>query len=89
MKKLRIFLYLSLIFSIISCDKNFVDIKPLSIFTPESIYKDEVGFQGVLVSLRKNLRFEYYGAVGAIGCELISSDTVSYTHLTLPTILRV
>lgn len=74
MKKLRIFLYLSLIFSIIACDKSFVEIKPLSIFTPESIYIDQTGFQGVLVTLRKGLRFEYYGQVGAIGCELISSD---------------
>ncbi len=74
MKKLRIYLYLSLIFSISACDKSFVEIKPLSIFTPESIYIDQTGFQGVLVTLRKGLRFEYYGQVAAIGCELISSD---------------
>lgn len=74
MKKLFILIYISLIFSIISCEKGFVEIKPLSIFTPESIYKDEIGFKGVLVSLRKGLRFEYYGQVAAIGCEIISSD---------------
>ena len=74
MKKLNIFFYILLISSVFSCDKSFVEIKPLSIFTPESIYKDEIGFQGVLVSLRKGLRFEYYGQVAAIGCELISSD---------------
>lgn len=74
MKKLRIILCISLIFSTIACDKSFVEIKPLSIFTPESIYVDQTGFQGVLVTLRKGLRFEYYGQVAAIGCELISSD---------------
>jgi hypothetical protein len=74
MKKLKISLAITIILCVLSCDDKFLEIKPLSIFTPESIYKDEVGFKGVLVTLRKGLRFEYYGAVGAIGCELISSD---------------
>lgn len=74
MKKLKLFLYISLLFSSIGCDESFVEIKPLSIFTPESIYVDETGFKGVLVTLRKGLRFEFYGQVGAIGCEIISSD---------------
>ncbi len=74
MKKLKIFLYVTLILTLFACDDNFLQIKPLSIFTPESIYKDEVGFNGVLVALRKGLRFEYYGQVSALGCEIISSD---------------
>lgn len=74
MKKTTLFLstILSLCFG--SCNESFLDIKPLSIFTPESIYQDESGFEGVLITLRKNLRFEFYGQVGGIGCELISSD---------------
>lgn len=72
----RIKLITAILFTLIflSCEKDFLDIKPLSIFTPESIYKDEAGFKGVLVTLRKNLRTEYYGEVSSIGCELISSD---------------
>jgi hypothetical protein len=74
MKKIKLFLSFILILFFVSCKDSFLDIKPLSIFTPESIYKDETGFKGVLVTLRKGLRFEFYGQVGAIGCELISSD---------------
>jgi len=74
MKKIKILIALTFILGFLSCSDSFLDIKPLSIFTPESIYTDETGFKGVLVTLRKNLRFEFYGQVGAIGCEIISSD---------------
>jgi hypothetical protein len=46
----------------------------LSIFTPESIYVDEAGFKGVLVTLRKNLRVDFYGEGGGLASELISSE---------------
>ncbi len=73
MKKIKSVLVLFILF-FISCSDDFLDMKPLSIFTPESIYNNESGFRGVLVNLRKNLRVEYYGQVSALGCELISSD---------------
>lgn len=74
MKKIKLIFSILFILGFMSCDDSFLDIKPLSIFTPESIYTDESGFNGVLVTLRKNLRVEYYGEVSSIGCELISSD---------------
>ena len=60
--------------TMLSCGDDFLDIKPLSIFTPESIYKDKPGFEGVLVNLRKNLRPDFYGEGGGLAAELIASD---------------
>lgn len=59
---------------LVSCGDDFLDIKPLSIYTPESIYVDESGFEGVLVTLRKNLRVDFYGEAGGLASEMISSD---------------
>lgn len=58
----------------VSCGDDFLDIKPLSIYTPESIYVDQAGFEGVLVTLRKNLRVDFYGAGGGLASEQIASD---------------
>ena len=38
------------LFTTVSCGDNFLEIKPLSIFTPESIYTDKAGFDGILVN---------------------------------------
>lgn len=59
---------------IISCGDDFLKIRPLSIYTPESIYTDETGFEGVLITLRKNLRVDFYAEAGGLASELISSD---------------
>lgn len=67
-------LYVSLCLLISSCGDDFLEIKPLSIYTPESIYVDESGFEGVLVTLRKNLRVDFYAEAGGLASELISSD---------------
>lgn len=65
---------LSLCLLVFSCGDSFLEIKPLSIYTPESIYVDKAGFEGVLVTLRKALRNDFYGQGGGLACELISSD---------------
>ncbi|MDR0698060.1 MAG: RagB/SusD family nutrient uptake outer membrane protein [Tannerella sp.] len=65
-------LFLSLY--LVSCGDDFLQIKPLSIYTPESIYVDKAGFEGVLVTLRKNLRVDFYGEGGGLACELIASE---------------
>lgn len=54
--------------------EDFLETKPLSIFTPESIYVDEAGFEGLLVNLRKNLRNDFYGESGGLATELVASD---------------
>lgn len=60
--------------TLISCGNDFLDIKPLSIYTPENVYADKDGLEGVLVSLRKNLRGDFYGYGGGVASELIASD---------------
>jgi starch-binding outer membrane protein, SusD/RagB family len=74
MKEIKKLISVAFILGFMSCSESFLEINPLSIYTPESIYTDETGFNGVLVTLRKNLRVEFYGQVGGIGCELIASD---------------
>lgn len=63
-----------IVFFLASCGEDFLEIKPLSIYTPENIYVDEAGFEGVLVNLRKNLRNDFYGEGGGLASELIASD---------------
>lgn len=58
----------------ISCGEDFLDIKPLSIFTPENVYVDKPGFEAILVNLRKGLRADFYGQGGGLASELISSE---------------
>ena len=60
--------------SLSACGDNFLDIKPLSIYTPENVYVDKEGFEGVLINLRKGLRADFYGQGGGLGAELIASD---------------
>jgi hypothetical protein len=67
-------IYAILFLSASSCGDEFLNIKPLSIYTPESIYTNEDGFEAVLVTLRKNLRVDFYAEAGGIASELISSD---------------
>lgn len=74
MKKWIKYIVCMSLFAIVSCGDDFLEIKPLSTFTPETVYTDKAGFEGVLVTLRKNLRPDFYGEGGGLACELISSD---------------
>ncbi len=75
MKKINRYIFSACLFLLLfSCGDDFLRIKPLSIYTPESIYIDASGFEGVLVTLRKNLRDDFYAEAGGLASELISSD---------------
>ncbi len=75
MKNLRLYLILALVATTFSsCDESFLQTKPLSIFTPESVYVDKAGMDALLLSLRKNLRHDFYGAANELTNELITSD---------------
>ncbi|MCG6190521.1 RagB/SusD family nutrient uptake outer membrane protein [Maribellus maritimus] len=58
----------------ISCNDEWLTPKPLSIFVPESIYIDKAGMDAVLLTMRKNLRHDFYGAANELTNELITSD---------------
>ncbi len=67
--------FLTLI-SISSCNDDWLQPQPLSIFSPESIFIDKEGIEGILLVCRKNLRWEFCTDFNiALTCENISSDT--------------
>src|SRR5690606_25236025 len=51
-----------------------LETKPLSMFTPENVYVDKAGMDALLLSLRKNLRHDFYGSANELTNELITSD---------------
>ena len=57
-----------------ACSEEWLAPKPLSIFVPESIYIDKAGMDAVLLTMRKNLRHDFYGAANELTNELITSD---------------
>ena len=60
---------------IYSCNDEWLNTRPLSIYSPESLYVDAEGFEGVLTTLRKGLRYEYVeGGVFAFKWEYICSE---------------
>src|SRR5690606_26907089 len=75
MKNTYYLLLTLLIFLIYSCQDGWLDPKPLSIFTPENIYGDKAGIDGVLLTLRRDLRNDFYGSTpNNLAYEYISSD---------------
>lgn len=45
---------------LVSCSKNWLKPQPESFFTPENTFVDKAGFDGLLLSCRKQLRHEFY-----------------------------
>jgi len=57
-----------------SCENDWLDPKPLSIFVPENVFVDKAGMESVLLTLRKGLRTEFYGNKAMLCTEIFSSD---------------
>ncbi len=57
-----------------SCQKDWLEPKPLSIYVPENVYVDNAGMEGSLLALREGLRTEIYGGSRMLCSELFSSD---------------
>ena len=74
MKTYKYLLFSILVMIVFSCQDEWLAPKPLSIFTPESIYVDKEGLQAELLTCRKALRPEFYGAPGPLACEMVSTD---------------
>lgn len=76
MKSLHIYSYIFFLSCLLSgCEDDWLEPKPLSINTPENIYVNKVGMESVLLSLRKDLRADFYGNNPMpLTLELISSD---------------
>ncbi|MDD2476007.1 MAG: RagB/SusD family nutrient uptake outer membrane protein [Dysgonamonadaceae bacterium] len=58
----------------LSCSEDFLDPKPLSFYTPENVYVDKAGFETGLVTVRKDLKNEFYGSRSNLQLEYAASD---------------
>lgn len=73
--KTKIYLPIILMILLTSCGEEWLETKPLSINTPENIYVNKKGMESVLLSLRRDLRADFYGGGPMpLTLELISSD---------------
>ncbi len=73
--------YLSAIFFIIiisfpihSCKRDFLKPQPLSFFAPDNIFVDEAGFEAGLVTVRRDLKPEFFGQYNPLNAELNGTD---------------
>ncbi len=73
LKKISLVATIVILFST-SCSKDWLEPKPLSLFTPENIFVNEAGFRSALASCAANLRGEWYGDGSPIITELIFSE---------------
>ena len=69
-----ILLFIPLIMGIVSCSKDWLDPKPLSIFTPENAFIDARGMYGALTACEKAMREEFYGGIARINLEYCFSE---------------
>lgn len=67
---------------VVSCDKEWLEPEPLSFFSPENVLVDEAGFESVIITLRKELRWEYDGQRGGISSQIIPTDVGFASPLT-------
>lgn len=56
------------------CKKDYLDSKPLSFYTPESIYNSADGLRGALIACERNLRYNWSGDGAPEVTQLIFSD---------------
>jgi hypothetical protein len=74
MKKLK-YLPLFLFILITGCEKHdWLEPQPLSFFSPENVFNSKEGFESLLISLRKDLKIDFYEEDNNIRCEFASSD---------------
>ena len=57
-----------------SCDKEYLEPKPLSFYAPENTLNDAQGMRGALIACLRNMRYEFYGDGAPIITEHIFSE---------------
>ncbi len=71
---LRKLLFVPLVFTLTNCSEEWLEPKPLSIFTPENAFVDSRGLYGALTACERNMRYEWYGDTPPFVTELIFSE---------------
>jgi len=67
-------LIVTVLFSSVSCKKDWLKPQPLSFYEPGVTYVDAPAMRAALVALGRNLRFEYYGGNPAILTEMLFTE---------------
>lgn len=67
-------LFVTLLTASLSCKKEFLKPEPLSFYEPSETYVNASAMRAALVSLARNLRFEYYGGNPAILTEMLFTE---------------
>ncbi len=57
---LRMLLFVPLTLVMTNCSEEWLEPKPLSIFTPENAFVDSRGMYGALTACERNIRYEFY-----------------------------
>jgi starch-binding outer membrane protein, SusD/RagB family len=70
----KLLIALSLLLVHTSCQEEWLEPKPLSIFAPENVYINEAGFRSLLTTMRVDLKRECYGNQPYFMLEFASSD---------------
>ncbi len=57
-----------------ACNKDFLKPKPLSFFAPENVYVNKAGFEAGLVTVRRDLKNEFYGVFSVLAADMACVD---------------
>ncbi|TBN03966.1 RagB/SusD family nutrient uptake outer membrane protein [Hyunsoonleella flava] len=73
--KFKYFIILILTLTVtVSCDEEFLEPEPLSFLSPDNTLVDATGFDALLITLRKELRWQYDGERSGICSQSITTD---------------
>jgi starch-binding outer membrane protein, SusD/RagB family len=62
------------LFLLISCNKDYLNPDPLSFYAPENVFVNKAGFQSALVTVRRDLKNEFYAERNPIVLDIDASD---------------
>lgn len=74
MKNFQIIILIIVTSFFVSCNSSWLGPDPLSFYTPENTYVDQAGFEAILVTMRKNLSYDFAGERNPIAMEFAYSD---------------
>ncbi|HRP55176.1 RagB/SusD family nutrient uptake outer membrane protein [Agriterribacter sp.] len=72
--KYKIIIAFAFSFCLQSCGKDFLKPKPLSFFAPENVYINKAGFEAGLVTVRQDLKNDFYGAFCPLAADVSCVD---------------
>lgn len=59
---------------LLACSEDFLEPEPLSFFAPENVYVDKAGFESGLVTVRRDLKRDFYSDRSCLQLDHVTSD---------------